>query len=163
MLSLCGTHFYIMSILSSRNVLSKGHFHLGGQLTFTKIILCYNYVDIIFSLYPRIIKAWTKWPKLCSRHLQMYFLKTCFINCFQGFDWRYNTIALGNALLWHHNRPDGVSIHQWLFTQPFIQAQIKENTKAPRHRHLCWEFTGDRWIPRTNGQYRGKCFDLMTL
>ena len=24
------------------------------------------------------------------------------------------------------------------------------------------EFTGDRWIPRTNGQLRGKCFHLMT-
>ena len=34
----------------------------------------------------------------------------------------------------------------------FIQAQIKENIKAVRHWPLCWEFTGDRWIPRTNGQ-----------
>ena len=39
-----------------------------------------------------------------------------------------------------------------LFTQPFIQAQIKENIKAPRHWPLCGEFTGDRWIPRTKGQ-----------
>ena len=31
-------------------------------------------------------------------------------------------------------------------TQSFIQAQIKEDIKAPRHRHwpLCGEFTGDR-------------------
>ena len=29
-----------------------------------------------------------------------------------------------------------------LFTQPFIQTQIKENIKAPRHRPLCGEFTG---------------------
>ena len=34
----------------------------------------------------------------------------------------------------------------------FIRAQIKENSKAPRHWPLCEEFTGDRWIPRTNGQ-----------
>ena len=34
----------------------------------------------------------------------------------------------------------------------FIQTQIKENIKAPRHWPLCGEFTGDRWIPRTNGQ-----------
>ena len=39
-----------------------------------------------------------------------------------------------------------------LFIQPFIQAQIKENIKAPRHWPLWGEFTGDRWIPRTNGQ-----------
>ena len=34
-----------------------------------------------------------------------------------------------------------------LFTQPLIQTQIKENIKAPRHWPLCWEFTGNRWIP----------------
>ena len=36
-----------------------------------------------------------------------------------------------------------------LFAQPFIQARIKGNIKAPRHWPLCGEFTGDRWIPRT--------------
>ena len=36
-----------------------------------------------------------------------------------------------------------------LFAQPFVQAQIKENIKAPRQWPLCGEFTGDRWIPRT--------------
>ena len=36
--------------------------------------------------------------------------------------------------------------------QPFIQTQIKENIKAPRDWPLCGELTGDRWIPRTNGQ-----------
>ena len=27
----------------------------------------------------------------------------------------------------------------------------KKNIKAPRHWPLCGEFTGDRWIPRTDG------------
>ena len=58
---------------------------------------------------------------------------------------------------WRHRSPAS-----WLFTQPFIRAQIKENIKAPRHWPLCEEFTGDRWILRTNGQLRGKCFHLMT-
>ena len=49
-----------------------------------------------------------------------------------------------------------------LFTQPFIQAQIKENIKAPRHWPLCGEFIGDRWIPRTKGQSRGKYFHFIT-
>ena len=35
-----------------------------------------------------------------------------------------------------------------LFTQPFIQTQIKENIKAPRHWPLCGEFTGD-WFDLT--------------
>ena len=39
-----------------------------------------------------------------------------------------------------------------LFIQPSIQAQIKENIKAPRHWPFLGEFTSDRWIPRTNGQ-----------
>ena len=39
-----------------------------------------------------------------------------------------------------------------LFTQPFIQVQIKENIKAPRHWPLWEEFTGDRGIPHTKGQ-----------
>ena len=34
-----------------------------------------------------------------------------------------------------------------LFTQPFIQAQIKENTKAPRHWPLCGEITGTGEFP----------------
>ena len=42
------------------------------------------------------------------------------------------------------------STTSWLFTQ---RAQIKENSKAPRHWPLCWEFTGDRWIPRAKGQF----------
>ena len=46
--------------------------------------------------------------------------------------------------------------------EPSIQTQIKESIKAPRHWPLWGEFTGDRWIPHTKGQYRGKCFHLMT-
>ena len=36
--------------------------------------------------------------------------------------------------------------------------QVKENIKAPRHWPLCGEFTGDRWIPHTNVQWRGNVF-----
>ena len=35
----------------------------------------------------------------------------------------------------------------WLFTQSFIQAQIKENIKAPRHWLLCGEFSGTGEFP----------------
>ena len=48
-----------------------------------------------------------------------------------------------------------------LFTQPFIQAQIKENINSPRNWLLWGEFTSERWISSTKGQYRGKCFHLM--
>ena len=56
-------------------------------------------------------------------------------------------------LQWRHNGRWRLKLPALrLFTQPFIQAQIKENIKAPRHWPLCGEFTGDRAIPRTNGQ-----------
>ena len=41
---------------------------------------------------------------------------------------------------WRHNERDGVSR---LFTQPFVQAHIKEIIKAPRHWPLWGEFTGE--------------------
>ena len=34
-----------------------------------------------------------------------------------------------------------------MFTQPFIQTQIKENIKAPRNWPLCGEFTGTGEFP----------------
>ena len=63
--------------------------------------------------------------------------------------WWYRT-----PLLWRHNGRDGVSSHQprdCLLNRLF-RRKIKENIKAPRHWPLCGEFTGDRWIPCTNGQ-----------
>ena len=39
-----------------------------------------------------------------------------------------------------------------LFIHPFVQAQIKENIKVPRHWPLWGEFTGGRRILRTKGQ-----------
>ena len=44
----------------------------------------------------------------------------------------------------------------------FIRVEIKENIKAPLHWPFCGESTGDRWIPLTKGQWRGKGFHLMT-
>ena len=62
-----------------------------------------------------------------------------------------------SSLHWRHNATQWArwrlkSTVSRLFTQAFTEAQIKENIKAPRHWPLCREFTGDRWIPRTNGQ-----------
>ena len=58
------------------------------------------------------------------------------------------------ALQWRHNERDGVSNHKphdCLLNRLF-KVQIKANIKAPRHWPLWGEFTGDRWIHRTNGQ-----------
>ena len=49
-----------------------------------------------------------------------------------------------------------------LFAQPFVQAHIKGNIKAPRYRHLWGETTGDRRFPPHKGPVTRKCFHLMT-
>ena len=49
-----------------------------------------------------------------------------------------------------------------LFSRPFVQAYTKENIKVPHYWPLSGESTGGRCIPLTNGQWRGKCFHLMT-
>ena len=75
--------------------------------------------------------------------------------------WKYPRLW---TLLWRHNGHDSVSNHQPhdCLLNRLIQTQIKENIKALGHWPLCGEFTGDRWIRRSNGQLRGKWFHLMT-
>ena len=75
-------------------------------------------------------------------------------------------VIVGSCNIWHRivDKPSHITVTSWwawwrlkspaspLFSEPFIQAQTKENIKAQRNWPLCGEFTGDRWIPRTNGQ-----------
>ena len=65
---------------------------------------------------------------------------------------------------WRHNERSGVSNHQPhdCLRNRLFRCRLKENIKAPRNWTLWGEFTGNRWIPRTKDQQRGKCFRLMT-
>ena len=51
-----------------------------------------------------------------------------------------NELGWRRPLQWRHNGCDSASSHQPrdCFTQPFIQTQIKENIKAPRHWPFFW-------------------------
>ena len=69
----------------------------------------------------------------------------------------YSITVTGQWARWRPKSPASQ-----LFTEPLIQAYIKENNKPPRHWPLWGDFTVDRWIPHTNGQWRGKCLHLMT-
>ena len=69
-------------------------------------------------------------------------------NCKHGY-FSWFMCLLKSVLIYHYSDAImGVVASQMtasrLFTQPFIQAQIKENIKAPRHWPLWGEFTGDR-------------------
>ena len=68
------------------------------------------------------------------------------------------------TLQWRHNGRDSVSNHQphdCLLNRLF-RCRSKKTSKLHDHWPLCAEFIGDHWIPRTNGQLRGKSFHLMT-
>ena len=59
-----------------------------------------------------------------------------------------------SSLQWRHHGRDGISNcqpHHCLLNRLF-RHRSKQSIKASRHWPLCVEFTGHRWIPRTNGQ-----------
>ena len=57
------------------------------------------------------------------------------------------------ALRWRHNGAIASQITSLAIVYPSVYSGADQsNIKAPRHWPLCGEFTGDRWIPRTNGQ-----------
>ena len=95
-------------------------------------------------VYP--IKCAHSFAVLCCGHVVVFIIFGGLMWFFSGLlHWRW-----GNPLQWRHNERNDVSKTPALrlFSQPFIQAQIK----VPRHWPLCGEFTGDRWIPRTKGK-----------
>ena len=82
-----------------------------------------------------------------------------------------NSWAPGNAicrhetwsaltLQWRHNGRDSVSNHQ--SHNCLLNRLFRRRSKKTSNLRVTGEFTGDRWIPRTNGQEREKCFHLMT-
>ena len=84
-----------------------------------------------------------------GKHRQSY---SHFLHEYGEFDVATVYILRNTSSQWRHDEITSVSI---VFAQSFVQAQIKENIKALRHWPLWGEFTGDRWIPRTKGQWRG--------
>ena len=82
-------------------------------------------------------------------------------------------VCLWDALGWYHRYFShysdvimGVMASQitspTIVTQLFVQVQIKENIKAPRHWSLWGEFTVELRIPLTKSQWRRKCVHLVT-
>ena len=65
------------------------------------------------------------------------------------FVWDINTTEHYNDVIMRNWR-----LKSGLFTQPFIQAQIKWNIKAPHHWPLWGEFIDDRWISRMNSPHK---------
>ena len=64
------------------------------------------------------------------------------------------------TLLWRHNGRDSVSNHQP--HDCLLNCLFRRRSKKTSKLRVTGLVTGDRWIPHTNGQSRGKCFHLMT-
>ena len=67
------------------------------------------------------------------------------------------------ALQWRHNDHDSVSNHQpyGCLLNRLFRRRSKKTSKLASLAFV-WGIHRDRWIPRTKGQLRGKCFHLMT-
>ena len=100
-------------------------------------------------------------PTMCTVHIVMYSSAKIWMSRVPS--WSILVMGRGKFITgtswWALWRPK--SLASRLFAQPFVQVQIKKDTKAPRHWPLWGESTGDRWIPFTKGQWRRKCFHLM--
>ena len=122
-----------------------------------KIACGLRFVVVRKAIYPypsRLIQNHTITPMSVNmgKHITISVIK----------NWLYNhsntkhntTVCVFHALRWRHNGRDSVSNHQphdCLLNRLFIRRSKK--TLKLRVTGLCaGEFTGDRWIPRTNGQ-----------
>ena len=81
------------------------------------------------SCWPRVISVWPSTYYCC-----------CYFWCGPSAGLQYNDVIMSASQI------TGLPIVH----STVIQAQIKENIKAPRHWSLRGEFTGDQWISRTN-------------
>ena len=129
--------FYVVYNIENRPFLGRGFNHAYIWMFYCVLYViwntyCFNEFYWIYGI--RIVLLVFTW-------YVEYVLSACiFVSCFT-----YLCLVRNDLInMFKHNRHDGVSNHQ---------------------PHVCLLhrlFTGDRWIPRINGQWRGKYFHLMT-
>ena len=99
----------------------------------------------------------------CVKQLQVTIISVCppatfclQLSCYGIIMVAHPYNAMRNVMIMESQSPLHITLTSQspvpgLFTQAFIQVQIKEHIKAPRHWPLCGEFNGDRWT-RIKGQ-----------
>ena len=98
-------------------------------------------------------------PIWWRHHDSTFYYGMCVYGLFSSFHYIHGSLKIRHQWVpWvHYSDVIMGSIASRLFTQAFIQAQIKEKKKkAPRHWPLCEN------SPHTKGHWRGKCFYFMT-
>ena len=67
----------------------------------------------------------------------------------------------------HYNDVIMTTVASQIISLTFVYSTVYSDTDQRKHQSsaslaFVWGIHRDRWIPRTNGQLRGKCFHLMT-
>ena len=127
----CTSHINMLSMQFMNSWTITSHIYTGSNYLSNHLsMLKYHY-----KIPMEYLRHSTKIISLISETQ----FKSCFFSVFIGINSLYFTTK---CYLVFYKR---------LFAQMFVQPQIKENIKALRHWPLWGEFTGDRWIPLTNG------------
>ena len=148
------------------------HIHSTGH-ALRKIVANWKHSftnTLLMTLYNQTLYLTHKDHALCDngsvancphRHVLLEYLLsfkglfTCFFLILQWFGkaiFHQDVIRL--PLHWHHNEHWRLkSPASQLLTQSFIQTQIIENIKVPRHWPLCGEFTGTGEFPAQRASY----------
>ena len=127
----------------ANEVILKDMAAIGGYLTTTNQWITYrewNYAQGLISLAILVI-IHIRW-KMCFNLLQ-FCEKELYISLHTANSCHYSDVIMGAMA----SQITGLTI-----VYSTVYSVAEENIKVPRHWSLCREFTGDRWIPRTNGQ-----------
>ena len=77
--------------------------------------------------------------------------------------WRLWLHYNAHLMVYPYNNVTMGAIASQITSLTIVNSIVYSDAYQRKHHWPLWaEFTGDRWIPHTNGQLRGKCFDLMT-
>ena len=122
--------------------------------------ICYNLLTlnkvgtILYHFPESSSKTWCKINHIASH---------CVFCWCETLTWEQTTQVCCCSLRWRQNGRHSVSNHQphdCLFNRLFRRRSKKHQSSASLA--FVWGIHRDRWIPRTKGQLRGKCFHLMT-
>ena len=142
-------------------IFSSTRFLIGEKPLLAQVLTCcqmgHNKQDSMTFCANQSHFLWRKYisnSRLRNDHISLNMLLSPCIKILQPF-------CITDTSQWARWRPKSPAFRLSTLL-PFFQAQIKKIINAPHHGSLWGEFTGGRWIPRTEGQLRGKCFHLMT-
>ena len=103
------------------------------------------------------------WPTL---HKHIYIIRTQCVNSLAPQRFGCNIKLIVFTFISHYNDVIMSTMASQITSISIVCSTVgldaDENIKVSRHWPLCGEFTSDRWIPHTKGQWCRKCFHLMT-